>query len=82
MVREHVDHERRNPAHLDEGARIGVAQPVRRGHDKLSLAGLFVELLLLALDQMHDRASNMRTLPECSAKGARLVLQRTRAVDV
>ena len=73
MVREDIDHERRDAADLDKRTRIRVAQPVRRGQDPLGLTFLLIQVLLLALDQVHDRARDVRRQSERSAQCARAV---------
>jgi len=57
MIREHVNHEPRDPTDLDECARVRVAKSVRGGQDTLRLAGFLVEPPLLSLHEMQDRAA-------------------------
>jgi hypothetical protein len=60
MVGQHVDHERRDAADLDERTRVRVSQAVRREQDPFDFT---LRLFLpLGLDEMNDRARGVRRL--------------------
>lgn len=74
VVHEHVDRERRDVADLGKRGRIGVTQPMRRRDNVHRLAELLIDMLLLAFDEMHDRAGHVSLAdPELLAQVTRLV---------